>query len=209
MDKKVKVLSGGEKSRLALAKMLLVSRNLLVMDEPTNHLDIASKEMLKQALLSYNGTMVVVSHDRDFLDGLTDKTFEFINGKVKEHLGPIADFLRTHQSESFREFETTGNKSLKQETSSKKKEKTPEKESYEQKKAKDKAVRKLQKDISNAEKKIERLENEISEIEAEIAKNAAENPQDLYQQHADKSRELEDVMSNWEKQELELEQLQT
>ena len=208
MDKKVKVLSGGEKSRLALAKMLLVSRNLLVMDEPTNHLDIASKEMLKQALLGYNGTLVVVSHDRDFLDGLTDKTFEFINGKVQEHLGPISDFLRKHQSESFREFETTGNKSLKKEGSSKKKEKTPEKESYEQKKAIDKAIRKLQKDISNAEKKIERLEFEILKIEEEIAKNAADNPQELYQKHAETSRELENVMSNWEKSEIELEEMQ-
>lgn len=193
MDKKVKVLSGGEKSRLALAKMLLVSRNLLVMDEPTNHLDIASKEMLKQALQEYNGTLVLVSHDRDFLDGLTDKTFEFIDGKVKEHLGPINDFLQKHQSESFREFES-GNKV---------KDEKPTKQSksgndFQAKKERDKARRKLEKEIQSAERKIERLEEEISKIEAELAKNEIDNPEELYHSHAEKSKELEEVMNNWE-----------
>lgn len=206
MDKKVKVLSGGEKSRLALAKMLLVSRNLLVMDEPTNHLDIASKDMLKQALLAYDGTLVVVSHDRDFLDGLTDKTFEFINGKVKEHLGPVSDFLRKHKSESFREFEATGNeKGSKKQVKSVSKNK--EKDSYEQKKEKDKTIRRLQKDIQNSEKKIDSLEVEILEIEKELAEIAEGNPQELYQKHADKSKKLEEVMMKWEKQNLDLENL--
>ncbi len=207
MDKKVKVLSGGEKSRLALAKMLLVSRNLLVMDEPTNHLDIASKEMLKEALLQYNGTLVLVSHDRDFLDGLTNKTFEFINGKVQEHLGPISDFLRKHESDSFREFEATGNdkKSLKAEKTPKQKEDTKQKNSYEEKKSKEKTLRKLEKDIQRAEKKIDVLEAEISAVEAELAKSEESNPQELYGKHADKSRELEKVMANWEKLNLDLE----
>ena len=207
MDKKVKVLSGGEKSRLALAKMLLVSRNLLVMDEPTNHLDIASKEMLKKALLEYNGTLVVVSHDRDFLNGLTDKTFEFINGKVQEHLGPINDFLRKHQSDSFREFETSGKKnSLKAEKESVKKE-TPTQNNYQDKKEAEKLKRKLSKDIQRHEKKIDSLELEIAEIEAKIAAIADTNPQDLYISHAEKSKELEQTMADWEKTNLELDNL--
>lgn len=204
MDKKVKVLSGGEKSRLALAKMLLVSRNLLVMDEPTNHLDIASKEMLKKALLEYNGTLVVVSHDRDFLDGLTHKTFEFINGRVQEHLGPINDFLRKHQSDTFRDFEASAKKAPSTKTS---KEST-QKDAYLQKKENDKLIRKINKDIQKAERKIEKLETEISDLESQLAQIADSNPEELYTQHAEKSRELETVMSNWEKLHTDLEGLQ-
>ena len=105
VDKKVRVLSGGEKSRLAIAKLLLKAYNLLVLDEPTNHLDIASKEILKNALKQYNGTLIIVSHDRDFLQGLTNKTYEFIDGTVREHLGSIDEFLTKHETESFRDFE--------------------------------------------------------------------------------------------------------
>lgn len=204
MDKKVKVLSGGEKSRLALAKMLLVSRNLLVMDEPTNHLDIASKEMLKKALLEYNGTLVVVSHDRDFLDGLTQKTFEFIDGRVQEHLGPINDFLRKHQSDTFRDFETSAKKAPVVKTNKE----SAQKDAYLQKKENDKLIRKINKDIQKAEKKIEKLETEISNIESQLAQVADSNPEELYTQHAEKSRELETVMANWEKLHTDLEDLQ-
>jgi ATP-binding cassette subfamily F protein 3 len=93
IDKKVKVLSGGEKSRLSLAKLLLTPSNLLVLDEPTNHLDMQSKDVLKNALLQYDGTLVIVSHDRDFLQGLTNKVYEFRNKKIREHLGDIYDYL--------------------------------------------------------------------------------------------------------------------
>ena len=207
MDKKVKVLSGGEKSRLALAKMLLVSRNLLVMDEPTNHLDIASKEMLKKALSEYNGTLVVVSHDRDFLDGLTDKTFEFLNGKVQEHLGPINDFLNKHQSENFREFETTGKKNSLKADKEKKTKDTSNKDAYLEKKEKDNLRRKLDKEVQRHEKKIDKLEKEVEDIEAKIAKIADTNPVQLYTEHSEKSKELEDVMSQWEIANLKLEEL--
>src|SRR6185436_1755786 len=105
VDKKVKVLSGGEKSRLALAKLLLEPVNFLVLDEPTNHLDMRSKEVLKEALTNYSGTLVVVSHDRDFLDGLVNKIFYFRNQSIKEHLGGVYDFLRSQKTESFRELE--------------------------------------------------------------------------------------------------------
>jgi ATP-binding cassette subfamily F protein 3 len=195
MDKKVKVLSGGEKSRLALAKMLLVSRNLIVMDEPTNHLDIDSKARLKDALLQFDGTLLVVSHDRDFLDGLTDKTFEFIDGKVKEHLGPISDFLAKHQTETFREFEA-GNKKA---TEKVVKQDSDAKTDYINKKERDKQARKLRSDISKAEKKIERLESELIEIEDIIASGNLPTDQDIYQKHAAVNTELENTMADWEK----------
>jgi len=105
IDKKVAVLSGGERSRLAMAKLMLHSHNLLALDEPTNHMDIRSKDILKQALQAYNGTVIVVSHDRDFLNGLVDKVYEFIDGRVKEHLGGVDDFLRRKRAESFRDIE--------------------------------------------------------------------------------------------------------
>ncbi|MBQ1707544.1 MAG: ABC-F family ATP-binding cassette domain-containing protein, partial [Bacteroidales bacterium] len=105
IDKKVAVLSGGERSRLAMARLMLKAHNLLALDEPTNHMDIRSKDILKQALQAYDGTIIVVSHDRDFLNGLVDKVYEFIDGKVKEHLGGVDDFLRHKKAESFRDIE--------------------------------------------------------------------------------------------------------
>ena len=105
IDKKVSILSGGERARLGMAKFMLQPYNLLALDEPTNHMDIKSKEILKQALQAYDGTLIVVSHDRDFLDGLVDKMYEFRDGKVKEHLGSISDFLERRKIESLRELE--------------------------------------------------------------------------------------------------------
>ena len=105
IDKRVAVLSGGERSRLAMAKLMLKAHNLLALDEPTNHMDIRSKDILKQALQAYDGTIIVVSHDRDFLNGLVDKVYEFIDGRVKEHLGGVDDFLRRKKAESFRDIE--------------------------------------------------------------------------------------------------------
>lgn len=167
IDKKVKVLSGGEKSRLALARLLLHSVNLLILDEPTNHLDISAKEMLKEALLQYDGTLIVVSHDRDFLQGLTDRTFEFIGGGVKEHFGPIEDFLATHETQSFREFEL-GNekdkKDKKQAQSEDKKSKQDNKNEQAQRKEKEKELRAIKKDIDKVEKEIEKLETEIADL---------------------------------------------
>ncbi len=105
VDKKVKVLSGGEKSRLALVRLLLEPFNLLVLDEPTNHLDMRSKDILKQALIKYDGTLIVVSHDRDFLDGLVTKVFEFRHNRIKEHIGGIYDFLRKKKIINLRDIE--------------------------------------------------------------------------------------------------------
>ncbi len=110
IDKKVSVLSGGERSRLAMARLMLHPYNLLALDEPTNHMDIRSKDVLKQALKNYDGTLIVVSHDRDFLNGLVDKVYEFTSGRVKEHLGGVDDFLRAKRAESFRDFEIQASK---------------------------------------------------------------------------------------------------
>ena len=204
-DKKVKVLSGGEKSRLALAKLLLKQCNLLILDEPTNHLDISAKETLKKALLDYNGTLIVVSHDREFLQGLTDRTFEFIGGGVKEHIGTIDDFLANYQIKSFREFE-----GAKQEV--KEKEKMVEQPKAEvktesnsglsnkERREKEKEWKRLKNALSNLEQKIEQQESEMQKLESVMAdpEKAASN-QDVFFQHADMQRKLDEYMLRWEK----------
>jgi ATP-binding cassette subfamily F protein 3 len=164
IDKKVKVLSGGERSRLALVKLLLEPYNLLIMDEPTNHLDMRSKDVLKEALLEYDGTLIIVSHDREFLDGLTNKVFEFRNCKIKESTGGIYDFLRRKKMESLRELEIkrTGIKTLK-------KEETSNKKKYIRRKEYEKNLRKLEKKVAKLESEIEIIEKEIAEMDRVIA----------------------------------------
>lgn len=207
-DKKVKVLSGGEKSRLALAKLLLKECNLLILDEPTNHLDISAKEVLKKALIDYNGTLIVVSHDREFLQGLTDRTFEFKDGRVKEHIGSIDDFLSGYHIRSFREFEG--------DTLGAKPEKKPEPKpkpkpvaaattnglSNKERREKEKELKRLKNTLNNLEKKIEEKEKEIGEVETVLADPAAvNNPEnkDVFYQHAELQRKLEEYMQRWEK----------
>ncbi|MBE9510223.1 MAG: ATP-binding cassette domain-containing protein [Bacteroidetes bacterium] len=164
VDKKVKVLSGGERSRLALIKLLLEPNNLLIMDEPTNHLDMRSIDILKEALLEYNGTLVIVSHDREFLDGLTNKVFEFSNHKIKENIGGIYDFLRRKKIESLRELEIkrTGLKALQ-------KKETPNKKEYFRRKEYEKNLRKLESRVSKLESEIGILEKEIMEMDRVLA----------------------------------------
>jgi len=214
VDKRVKVLSGGEKSRLALAKLLLKPCNLLILDEPTNHLDIASKEVLKEALLHFNGTLIVVSHDRDFLGGLTTKTFEFANKTIKEHLGDVGEFLAKHEVISFRDFEQ-GVKPVKKpkvEATVEETPKTESKEDYEAKKQRQRDLRKLQKDISRIEKKIAELEEQIAELEKqmhdpEFFHDADKNKEATFQ-HAEWSRQLEEYMQQWEVTHEKVEELQ-
>ena len=164
IEKKVKVLSGGERARLAIAKLLLKPYNLLILDEPTNHLDIASKEVLKNALRLFDGTLILVSHDREFLQGLTDRTFEFKNKKIKEHLGEISEFLNHHELQTFRQFELSGKKEEKK----KKKKNSSQKTEFLDKKSTEKLLKKLNSGIAKSEKEISRLEAKIEEFESSL-----------------------------------------
>ncbi len=202
-DKKVKVLSGGEKTRLAMIRLLLEPVNLLILDEPTNHLDIKTKDVLKQAIKDFDGTVIVVSHDRDFLDGLVSKVYEFGSGKVKEHLGGIYDFLQAKQIESFRELEATAAQSEEKNAAVA----TPSagKLSYEEKKEQEKRIRKAERAVKEAEEKISQLESKIKEIEDKIASGIVDN--DLFDEHAKTQQLMTDAMENWESATLELEEL--
>ncbi len=213
-DKKVAVLSGGERTRLAMIRLLLEPVNLLILDEPTNHLDMKSKDVLKQAIKDFNGTAIIVSHDRDFLDGLVEKVYEFGGGKVKEHLGGIYDFLQAKNMESLRELEaansaprsSSGNNSqpepvVKKEAAPSAKETA--RMTYAEKKEYEKLVRKAEKKVKDAEADISSIEAEIKEIEDRLS--AGETDNELYTRHAELQKKLENAMSLWELASMELE----
>lgn len=217
-DKKVKVLSGGEKTRLAMIKLLLEPVNLLILDEPTNHLDMRTKDILKQAIRDFNGTVIVVSHDREFLDGLVEKVYEFGGGKVKECLGGIYEFLEKKKIASLSELEISKDKkpsvekSVSDTASSKKTEpaasgnKEVSRLSYAEQKEREKNLRRLKKKVEDAEAEISRLEGTVAEIEKEMA--AGEFSDDLCQRHAKAQKDLENAMSLWEIASMELESFQ-
>ena len=191
-EKKVKVLSGGERSRLAMIRLLLEPCNLLILDEPTNHLDMQSKDVLKTALKDFNGTVICVSHDRDFLDGLVDKVYEFGGGKVREHLGGIYDFLRSKKIDSLQELERKND--TKDETKS---EATAAKLDYAAQKAAAAARRKKEKQIADVEAAIAKLEQEQLQIEtllADITHQSTEN----FQRYEHIKREMEQRLYEWE-----------
>ncbi len=190
VDKYVKVLSGGERNRLALAKMLLQPFNVLVMDEPTNHLDIKSKNVLKQALQSFEGTLVLVSHDRDFLQGLTDRVYEFKDGSIKEYLGDIDFYLGQRKAEDFRKIEKGEQKTRVQ------KEKPKENDYQTQKKLKS-----LKNKLSAVEKKISELEKDIAAIDHDMLMDydATIAKQGFFDNYQGKKKELESLMEDWEK----------
>ena len=211
IDKKVKVLSGGERSRLAMVKLLLEPYNLLLLDEPTNHLDIRSKDILKQALLKYDGTLIIVSHDRDFLDGLVDKVYEFRDKQIREHIGGIYEFLQKKQLTSLQDL----NRKQKPNTITAikpVKDTKDTKENYFEKKEWDKQIRKLTSQISDAEAKITRIEREIETTEHLLAVPEHIDMDDLekmtsnYQQL---QQNLNDEMHQWEQLTLELEEMKT
>ena len=201
-EKKVKVLSGGEKTRLAMIRLLLEPVNLLILDEPTNHLDMRTKDILKQAIKEFEWTVIVVSHDRDFLDGLVDKVYEFGGGKVREHLGGIYDFLQSKQLSSLQELERKN--SLKQSPLIEEQSSTG-KLSYAEKKERERLFRKAEKKLAEAEKVVESLEIELSDIEAKLASGTNDN--DLFLRHGDVKKKLENAMSEWELAGMELEYL--
>jgi ATP-binding cassette subfamily F protein 3 len=207
-DKKVKVLSGGEKSRLAMIKLLLEPVNLLILDEPTNHLDMRSKEVLKSALQDFDGTVIVVSHDREFLDSLVDKVYEFGNKKIREHIGGIYDFLNRKKIDSLTELERKNNVPLSGNTNDNppQQEKAASKLSYEEQKEQARIIRRLEKTISEAEQKIITLEKDIKEIEKALSTPEGASGEALYLKHEGLKAELSDVTIKWEKavEELEL-----
>ncbi len=208
-DKKVKVLSGGERSRLAMIKLLLEPVNLLILDEPTNHLDMRSKDVLKDAIREFDGTVIVVSHDREFLDGVVSKLSDFGGGKVKEHLGVIYDFLQKKKMESLAELQSAApSLSASPTTLSVKKENPAEnKLSYEALKEQNKQIRKLEKQVTACEKQIEELEERIAGVEAEMATPEGAADLSLYEKHQALKKELDQVVEEWESVSLELEEL--
>lgn len=195
--KKVKVLSGGEKGRLALCKMILEPRNFLVLDEPTNHLDMLSKEILKNALNQFEGTVVIVSHDRDFLHALTNKTFEFTKDGIKEHIGDINDFLEKKQMEDMRML-AKKDEEKKQEVKAAKQEVKP----VDDKKDKEKENKKLKADIEKAEKKIAELEAQITDLDTKLQdpvkfQEITKDP-NFYNNYDNLKKQLDTEMSRWE-----------
>ncbi len=206
VDKKVKVLSGGERMRLAMIKLLLEPVNFLVMDEPTNHLDIRSKEMLKEALAAYDGTVLVVSHDREFLDGLVNCVYEFKDKKVKQHLGGIYDFLNKKKMESFRELESAPSTPKAPPVVEKPKEQTPIVElSYNERKEINKNIARIEKQIESDEKNIEKFENRIAELDTILSIPANQNKPELFSEYEEVKAKLEKSMSSWEASTEELE----
>ena len=200
IDKKVAVLSGGERARLAMAKLMLKPYNLLALDEPTNHMDIRSKDILKQALKSYDGTLIIVSHDRDFLDGLVDKLYEFRDGKVKEHLGGVQEFLERRKLENLSELERHYKPVAEEKPAEVVQKKEEAKQEYQAKKFVSKEEKKIRNRISFLEKGIEDVENKMKDIEAVLA---APGPDDdimeLTRTYLEHKRQLDYKMQEWER----------
>jgi len=204
VEKKARVLSGGERNRLAMSKLLLEPYNLLVLDEPTNHLDIKSKEILKNALLQYDGTVILVSHDRDFLEGLVSKVYEFGDTIAKEHLGSVQDFLDKKKMETFRELEAT--RKIASTTKAEKKE-ARNILSNEEKQLKDRETKRLQTAIKKAEGNIQRIEAEMAILTEKINDPKHSVEQSLYITFSQLQTQLEAEMNSWEKLGEELERL--
>ncbi|MDE7111392.1 MAG: ABC-F family ATP-binding cassette domain-containing protein [Muribaculaceae bacterium] len=204
-DKKVKVLSGGEKTRLAMIRLLLEPVNLLILDEPTNHLDMATKDILKQAIKDFDGTVIVVSHDREFLDGLVEKVYEFGGGKVRECLGGIYEFLEKKKLDSLQELE----RRVQPAKQAAKQPDLPTEErklSYEEKKERDRTINRATRKVREAETEIAAIEAQIAELEAALASGEPQQP-DVYDRHAALGKKLENAMSLWELAGIELEEL--
>ncbi len=208
-DKKVKVLSGGEKTRLAMIKLLLEPVTLLILDEPTNHLDMRTKDILKQAIADFDGTVIVVSHDREFLDGLVEKVYEFGGGEVKECLGGIYEFLEKKRMASLAELELSKSPAAEAKSAPSKAQPAPapdsrteRKLSYAEQREREKALRKATKRVEEAEAAVGACEEAISAIEARISSGEA-----IYDEHAAAIKELENAMSVWEMAQMELDQL--
>lgn len=198
VQKKIKVLSGGERARVALCKLLLEPVNFLIMDEPTNHLDMQSKDILKVALTNYDGTLIIVSHDRSFLQGLTQKIYEFKNKNIKEYLGDINDFLRQKDINDFKQLEIQKKNNLKDKKSTI----SENKLSYNQKKQVDRDIRKVSNRISKLEKQVETLETELKQLDAELAQpekfKELSSQSGFFESYQKRQDELNQFISEWE-----------
>lgn len=210
-NKKVKVLSGGERTRLAMIKLLLEPVNFLILDEPTNHLDMRSKDVLKEAIRDFDGTVIIVSHDRDFLDGLATKVYEFGGGVVKEHLGGIYDFLKKKQIENLNELQKspslsespTGGKKL---SAAEAPQASAGRLSYEEQKELNKRLKKLERRVADCEAEIEQTEAAIAILEEKMATPEGASDMSLYEQHQKLKQQLDRVMEEWDAASTELEE---
>lgn len=205
-DKKVKVLSGGERSRLAMIRLLLEPVNFLILDEPTNHLDMRTKDVLKEAIQAFDGTVILVSHDRDFLDGLVTKVYEFGDGLVREHLGGIYDFLQKKELQDLKSLEATPIQSTANPA-------TPQqaqgKLSYEEQKEQARQLRKVEKEVKEKEEAISRIEATLQDLELQMSTPERATDAALISQYASLQKELEQTMADWEAAASRLEEMQS
>ncbi|MCI7452984.1 MAG: ABC-F family ATP-binding cassette domain-containing protein [Prevotella sp.] len=208
-EKKVKVLSGGERSRLAMIRLLLEPVNFLILDEPTNHLDMQSKDVLKEAIKAFDGTVILVSHDRDFLDGLVDKVYEFGGGKVREHLGGIYEYLRFHNAENITDALGSGT-APKQEEQEKMTVANEHKEkdsalSYAERKEQQKKISRIQKQVKESEKRIEDMETKLEELGKQLEQPENASDMTLVNKYTELQSALDEEMQKWEELSLQLE----
>ena len=208
-DKKVKVLSGGERSRLAMIRLLLEPVNLLILDEPTNHLDMASKDVLKEAIRAFDGTAIVVSHDREFLDGLVTKVYEFGGGKVKEHLGGIYDFLQSRNISELSQLQSAPNSpntsvsSIPSSSSSP----SPNAQSYAERKEEQKRIRKAEKAVEESERKISNMERRLKELDDLLMKPENASNMEFVTEYTSTKKALDEEVERWERLSEELENI--
>ena len=205
-DKKVKVLSGGERSRLAMIRLLLKPVNFLILDEPTNHLDMRTKDVLKEAIQAFDGTVILVSHDRDFLDGLVTKVYEFGDGLVREHLGGIYDFLQKKELQDLKSLEAAPTQSAADTDAPRQ---AQGKLSYEEQKEQARQLRKVEKEVKEKEEAISRIEAALQDLEQQMSSPEGATDTALITQYASRQKELEQTMADWEAAASRLEEMQS
>lgn len=209
-DKKVKVLSGGERSRLAMIRLLLEPVNLLILDEPTNHLDMASKDVLKEAIRAFDGTAIIVSHDREFLDGLVSKVYEFGGGRVREHLGGIYDFLQSRNLTDLSQLQSAQNNQNSQNNqNAPKAQSAPKTQNYAEHKEKQKQLRKAEKAVEESERKINDMERRLKELDDLLMKPENASNMEFVTEYTTTKKSLDEEVERWERFSEELEQLST
>jgi ATP-binding cassette subfamily F protein 3 len=206
-DKKVKVLSGGERSRLAMIRLLLEPVNLLILDEPTNHLDMASKDVLKEAIRAFDGTAIIVSHDREFLDGLVSKVYEFGGGRVREHLGGIYDFLQSRNLTDLSQLQSAQNNQNSQYNQNA--QSAPKAQNYAEHKEKQKQLRKAEKAVEESERKINDMERRLKELDDLLMKPENASNMEFVTEYTTTKKSLDEEVERWERFSVELEQLST